>query len=137
MKPGITRLDFLRGAIASLATTAASPGRAADAVAQLAPRLAERLNPSILDLEFSIIEQFRPFDLLPKAFVQVHEQFREAGLRRLMRTRLHSEGDPAQITHSPGRLRLTSSRSEPTLLRTETRSEERRVGKECRSRWSP
>src|SRR3989454_12245466 len=27
--------------------------------------------------------------------------------------------------------------SESTLLRTHTRSEERRVGKECRSRWSP
>ena len=25
----------------------------------------------------------------------------------------------------------------PTLLRTRHRSEERRVGKECRSRWSP
>jgi hypothetical protein len=119
MKLGITRLDFLRGAVASLATTAAAPSWGADAVAQLAPRPAGRLEPSLFDLEFSIVEQFRPFDLLPKGFVQVHEQFREASLRRLMRTGLQSEGALAQMTLSPGRLRLTSSRAEPTLLRTE------------------
>jgi hypothetical protein len=119
MKLGITRLDFLRGAIASLATAAVSPSRAADAIAQLAPPPAARLAPSLLDLEFSIVEQFRPFDLLPEGFVQVHEQFREASLRRLTRTGLQSEGAPAQMSLSPGRLRLTSSRAEPTLLRTE------------------
>jgi hypothetical protein len=119
MKLGITRLDFLRGAIASLATAAVSPSRAADAIAQLALPPAARLAPSLLDLEFSIVEQFRPFDLLPEGFVQVHEQFREANLRRLTRTGLQSEGAPAQMSLSPGRLRLTSSRAEPTLLRTE------------------
>jgi hypothetical protein len=119
MKLGITRLDFLRGAIASLATAAVSPSRAADAIAQLAPPSAARLAPSLLDLEFSIVEQFRPFDLLPEGFVQVHEQFREASLRRLTRTGLQSEGAPAQMSLSPGRLRLTSSQAEPTLLRTE------------------
>jgi hypothetical protein len=119
MKLGITRLDFLRGAIASLATAAVSPSRAADALAQLALPPAARLAPSLLDLEFSIVEQFRPFDLLPEGFVQVHEQFREASLRRLTRTGLQSEGAPAQMSLSPGRLRLTSSRAEPTLLRTE------------------
>jgi hypothetical protein len=119
MKLGITRLDFLRGAIASLATAAISPSRAADAIAQLALPPAARLAPSLLDLEFSIVEQFRPFDLLPEGFVQVHEQFREASLRRLTRTGLQSEGAPAQMSLSPGRLRLTSSRAEPTLLRTE------------------
>jgi hypothetical protein len=40
-------------------------------------------------------------------------------LRRLTRTGLQSEGAPAQMSLSPGRLRLTSSRAEPTLLRTE------------------
>jgi hypothetical protein len=119
MKLGITRLDFLRGAIASLATAAVSPSRAADAIAQLALPPAARLAPSLLDLEFSIVEQFRPFDLLPEGFVQVHEQFREARLRRLTRTGLQSEGAPAQMSLSPGRLRLTSSRAEPTLLRIE------------------
>jgi hypothetical protein len=119
MKLGITRLDFLRGAIASLATAAVSPSRAADAIAQLALPPAARLAPSLLDLEFSSVEQFRPFDLLPEGFVQVHEQFREASLRRLTRTGLQSEGAPAQMSLSPGRLRLTSSRAEPTLLRTE------------------
>jgi hypothetical protein len=119
MKLGITRLDFLRGAIASLATAAVSPSRAADAIAQLALPPAARLAPSLLHLEFSIVEQFRPFDLLPEGFVQVHEQFREASLRRLTRTGLQSEGAPAQMSLSPGRLRLTSSRAEPTLLRTE------------------
>jgi hypothetical protein len=119
MKLGITRLDFLRGSIASLATTAASPSWAVDAIAQLAPRPAERLEPSLLDLEFSIIEQFRPFDFLPEKFTQVHEQFREAALRRFTITGGQSKGDLAQMTLSPGRLRLTSSRAEPTLLRSE------------------
>jgi hypothetical protein len=119
MKLGITRLDFLRGAVASLATTAAVPSWGADAVTQLAPRPANRLAPSLLDLEFSIVEQFRPFELLPEKFVQVHEQFREAGLRGLTRMGLPSDGELAQMTLSPGRLRLTSSRAEPTLLRTE------------------
>ncbi len=119
MKLGITRLDFLRGAVAGLATTAAAPGWGVDAVAQLAPRPAGRPAPSLLDLEFSIVEQFRPFDLLPQGFVQVHEQFREASVRRLRRTGLQSEGASAQMTLSPGRLRLVSSRAEPTLLRTE------------------
>jgi hypothetical protein len=119
MKLGITRLDFLRGTIASVATAAVSPSRAADAIAQLALPPAARLAPSLLDLKFSIVEQFRPFDLLPEGFVQVHEQFREASLRRLTRTGLQSEGAPAQMSLSPGCLRLTSSRAEPTLLRTE------------------
>jgi hypothetical protein len=120
MKLGITRLDFLRGSIASLATTAASPSWAVDAIAQLAPRPAERLEPSLLDLEFSIIEQFRPFDLLPERFIQVHEQFREAALRRFTIRGGQSKGDLAQMTLSPGRLRLSSSQAEPTLLRSET-----------------
>ncbi|HLM41263.1 MAG TPA: hypothetical protein VK434_16935 [Microvirga sp.] len=119
MKLGITRSDFLRGAIASVATAAVSSSRAADAIAQLAPPSAGRPAPSLLDLEFTIVEQFRPFDLLPEVFVQVREQFREASVRRLMRTGLQSEGTLAQMTLSPGRLRLTSSRAEPTLLRTE------------------
>ena len=58
MKLGITRLDFLRGAIASLATAAVSPSRAADAIAQLAPPPAARRAPSLLDLEFSIVSSF-------------------------------------------------------------------------------
>jgi hypothetical protein len=58
MKLGITRLDFLHGSIASLATAAVSPSWVADALAQLSPRPAERLDPSLLDLEFSIVEQF-------------------------------------------------------------------------------
>jgi hypothetical protein len=120
MRLGITRLDFLRGCAASLAITAVSPSWAADAIAQLSPRPAERPEPFLLDLEFSIVEQFRPFDLLPEKFVQVHEQFREASLGRLMRMGLQSDSDPAQMTLSPGRLRLTSSRAEPTLLRTKT-----------------
>ena len=119
MKLGITRSDFLRAAIASVATVAVAPSRAADAIAQLAPPSAGRPAPSLLDLEFSIVEQFRPFELLPEVFVQVREQFREASVRRLMRRGLQSEGTPAQMTLSPGRLRLTSSRAEPTLLRTE------------------
>src|SRR3712207_1164004 len=103
MKLGITRLNFLRGSIASLATTAASPSWAADAITQLAPRPAERLEPSLLDLEFSIIEQFRPFNLLPERFTQVHEQFRETALRPFTGTGVQSDSDLAQMTLSPGR----------------------------------
>jgi hypothetical protein len=120
MMLGITRLDFLRGAATSLATTAVSPSLAVGAIAQLSPRAPERSEPSLFDLEFSIVEQFRPFDLLPEKFVQVHEQFREGSLGRLTRMGLQSDGNPARMTLSPGRLRLTSSQAEPTLLRTET-----------------
>jgi hypothetical protein len=102
MKLGITRLDFLHGCAASLAITAVSPGWAADAIAELSPHPAERPKPTLLNLEFSIVEQFRPFDLLPEKFIQVHEQFREATLRRLTRMGLPSDGDPAQVTLSPG-----------------------------------
>jgi hypothetical protein len=120
MKRGITRSDFLRGAIASLATTAAPPGWA-DVIARHSPSSAERPQPSLLDLEFTILEQFRPFDFLPGRFVQIHEQFRKASLTPSMLAGLQSEGHPAQITHTPGRLRLTSFRTEPTLLRTDAR----------------
>ena len=120
MKRGITRSDFLRGTIASLATTAASPGWA-DVIAQHSPSSAERPQPSLLDLEFTILEQFRPLDFLPGRFVQIHEQFRKASLTPSMLSGLQSEGHPAQVTHTPGRLRLTSFRTEPTLLRTDAR----------------
>src|SRR2546427_2600055 len=45
---------------------------------------------------------------------------------------------PAQATASPLGARITTPRSTPGVREPDrTRSEERRVGKECRSRWSP
>ena len=114
MTAGITRSEFWRGALASWAAAAAS-GRATGALAQLAPNPATPPALSPLDLAFTTVERFRPFDLLPQPFVQVDEQF----LRRAPATGLHPQGDPARIVHQPGSLRMASSRAEPTLIRTE------------------
>ena len=46
------------------------------------------------------------------------------GISALGLSRVHAEEKPAL-------------ESEPTSIETPSRSEERRVGKECRSRWSP
>src|SRR5437588_8009397 len=63
-------------------------------------------------------------------------------LRALRRRGDPPEGAPrAHGPHRPGRTRLAhlvlQGRPEPDRLPARHRSEERRVGKECRSRWSP
>src|SRR3712207_8661697 len=68
----------------------------------------------------------------------------DAGIRQRGRSGRHrdgavtdSTGDPERcnaIVHSADDPRLDELRAEPGI---EVRSEERRVGKECRSRWSP
>src|SRR2546423_1725149 len=63
---------------------------------------------------------FRPF-LLEEALALVLHQ-------RLARTRAHEHAQAAALLHQP----LVDE-----LLVALERSEERRVGKECRSRWSP
>src|SRR5689334_23986376 len=55
---------------------------------------------------------------------------RSSGSRRTRRPPPTSRCSPARRTGSGGCARSTGTR-------TRTRSEERRVGKECRSRWSP
>src|SRR5690348_11896362 len=44
---------------------------------------------------------------------------------------------PAYVVHSGDTLTAIASRFGVTLATLEARSEERRVGKECRSRWAP
>ena len=43
----------------------------------------------------------------------------------------------SRVTPSRARSKRSRERSRPSARRVLTRSEERRVGKECRSRWSP
>src|SRR2546430_13917756 len=45
-------------------------------------------------------------------------------------------GGKTAVNH-PGGKNLIGGFHQPVLVVTDTRSEERRVGKECRSRWSP
>jgi hypothetical protein len=61
-------------------TTIALPAAPAVATAEPAPAGAPTVDPTLspLDLDFSTIEQFRPFDLLPRRFVQVREWFDSA-----------------------------------------------------------
>src|SRR3712207_7484069 len=68
-----------------------------------------------------------------------------AAVRRVLLTKIVGRGAPCQRTVEPRtkpvpstvRLRpAPKAGAEPGMSRT-TRSEERRVGKECRSRWSP
>ena len=57
---------------------------------------------------------------------------------RTLERDLAAEGLLADLGHRPGRTRLRRAHRRRRLLTLlGTRSEERRVGKECRSRWSP
>ena len=48
------------------------------------------------------------------------------------------DGDsPVQIVKAKGRLKVLAEKTNDGQSVIGTRSEERRVGKECRSRWSP
>src|SRR2546426_12456860 len=59
------------------------------------------------------------------------EEIPEGALARLRLELLHDRGD---LPASRSRVELLL---EDLLVRVDVRSEERRVGKECRSRWSP
>lgn len=116
MKPGITRAEFVRGALATWAAGTAAPIRAQPLV-----RPEPGPGPSLLDLDFSAVAQFRPFDLLPDAFAQVGERFPGAFSGRLAAMPLQAEGTPAEVSPGAEGLRMLSSRLEPTLLRTDAR----------------
>jgi len=111
---GISRATFLRGAAAlgaaALLGTGSPAGLAASA--QRAGR-----QTSVLDLEFSVVEQFRPFDLLPRPFVQVRERLDRAAAR-YSETGLHSEGRPASAVQAGPAIRFRSAAAAPTLFRT-------------------
>src|SRR3954464_13454378 len=117
MRHGITRSDFLLGALARLAASGAAAGLGPGVLAQQLSRgtWPAGQEPSLLDLEFRSVEQFRPFELLPQAFVQVHEQFGDRAAGWSSVTGSNFEIDAAQFIRMPGRLRMVSSRPEPTL----------------------
>ena len=50
---------------------------------------------------------------------------------------VNSAGGAGNLTITPGLKIATTGTEAMTFVGTLSRSEERRVGKECRSRWSP
>src|SRR3954469_8557944 len=118
----LSRAAFLRGALAAALGAAAGPrlqagvAKAAENAATVSPAL------SPLDLRFSIEEQFRPFDLLPRRFVQVSERFDGAAADRYAAGEaLQAEGQPARAGRVGRALRLRSAAAAPTLFRTNAR----------------
>ena len=116
----LSRAAFLRGALAAAISAAAGP-RLLAGVAEAAESAAATVSPALspLDLRFSIEEQFRPFDLLPRRFVQVSERFDGAGADRYAAAEaLQAEGQPARAGRVGQALRLKSAAAAPTLFRT-------------------
>src|SRR2546425_7288142 len=59
-------------------------------------------------------------------------------IRRFIKDQLYHAGiAKIDIERSANRARITISTARPGIIIGRKRSEERRVGKECRSRWSP
>ena len=116
----LSRATFLRGALAAAIGAAAGP-RLLAGVAEAAESAAATVSPALspLDLRFSIEEQFRPFDLLPRRFVQVSERFDGAAADRYAAAEaLQAEGQPARAGRVGQALRLESAAAAPTLFRT-------------------
>src|SRR6266496_6273365 len=91
---------------------------------------------------------FAPFDLfycavraLPGSIVPFFFFQAEDGIRDLYVTGVQTCALPICRPHSPGQRAAAAARAahdgRPGALGAYPRSEERRVGKECRSRWSP
>ena len=97
LEPRMNRAAFLRGGlVAGLATTLgprllASPAAAQAGAATDSPAL------SPLDLDFAIVEQFRPFDLLPRRFAQVRERFDGAAAVARATGEVQAEGQAARV----------------------------------------
>jgi hypothetical protein len=118
---GLSRAAFLRGALAAALAAAGSRFLAPSAALAESAIGAAAVDPALspLDLRFTTIEQFRPFDLLPLRFVQVHERFDGAGVApRYAGTGLQAGGRPAEVDQVGRALRLRSSADAPTLFRT-------------------
>src|SRR3954454_14048385 len=119
----LSRAAFLRGALAAAIGAAAGP-RLLAGVAEAAGSAAATVRPALspLDLRFSIEEQFRPFDLLPRRFVQVNERFDGAAADRYAAAdALQAEGQPARAGRAGQALRLRSAAAAPMLFRTNAR----------------
>jgi hypothetical protein len=119
-KRGISRAAFLRGTLAAAVAAATgprflwSPAAAADA-ATVDPAL------SPLDLDFSIIERFRPFDLLPRRFVQVREWFDSAATAaRYADAAMRPEAHAASVDQTGRALRVGFPVQAPVLFRTDS-----------------
>ncbi len=115
MTDGFTRADFLRAGLATLATGAAAPLFASTGTPRPVRHKGPPSQPSLLDLVFEPIHQFRAFDLLPREFLQVEERFEGTALSPSLEAL--SKGAPARLTLQNGRLSIVSSQAEPTLVR--------------------
>ena len=124
-KRGISRAAFLRGTLAAAIAAAAgprllqSPVAAAEPATAGAPTVDPALSP--LDLDFSIIEQFRPFDLLPRRFVQVREWFDSAAAAaRYADAAMRLEAPAASIDQTGRALRVGLPAQAPVLFRADS-----------------
>lgn len=108
---GVSRADFLRGVAATTLAAALAP-RLLPGVADAAEGATPSLSP--LQLRFSVVEQFRPFDLLPRRFVQVSERFDGASAFG----GLQVEGRTGRAMQEGNALKVRSAGAAPTLFRT-------------------
>ncbi|HEU4519984.1 MAG TPA: hypothetical protein VFS03_10755, partial [Microvirga sp.] len=74
---------------------------------------------SPLDLDFAIVAQFRPFDLLPRPFVEVSERFTQGAAPRAVAA---CAGGPAErLADAGAALRLRPAGDAPLLVRSRER----------------
>src|SRR2546426_10036210 len=89
-----------------------------------------RTRPGITLDEFLRAAGARPFTLSPVARALLN-------IRLFVGRRLGWDREPDATVRESFATRLTTADLSKSLVPAGTRSEERRVGKECRSRWSP
>ncbi len=121
---GISRAAFLRGTLAAAVAAAAGPRLLQSPVAAAEPAPGTpTVDPALspLDLDFSIIERFRPFDLLPRRFVQVREWFDSAATAaRYADAAVRLEAPAASIDQTGRGLRVGLPAQAPVLFRADT-----------------
>ena len=116
----VTRAAFLRGTLTTLAGAFGSqflPRRLSAQSFQSSERVGPALSP--VDLDFSIVEQVRPFSLLPQRFVQLRDWFDGDAAERWARMALQKGGPRTEVNKVGPALRLRSASAAPTLFRTE------------------